>query len=249
MTTQTSAPRDIDAAIQQMVEIIVEGWDPVQIILFGSRARGDHREDSDVDLLVVLDEVADYAGQRSAISRALDCTRTARDIKLATPSEVVRQATVAGTIERAAMVEGRTLHVRGRGDPVTEQAMRWLDRAKQDLRAARNQMTTDPPELAWACFIAQQTAEKSLKAALVLEGVAPPRTHDLNELRDLLPEGWEIPGTPAELKQLSEWAEQSRYFNGWDELTHADAAWGIETAQGIYEAVAAEFGRRGAPVD
>ena len=245
MTTQASPLIDVDAAIERMVEIIVEGWDPVQIILFGSRARGDHREDSDVDLLVVLDEVTDYSVQCGAIGRALDCTRTARDIKLATPADVVRKATVGGTIERAAMLEGKTLHVRGRGDPVIEQAQRWLDRAKQDSRAARNQMTTDPPELAWACFIAQQTAEKSLKGALVLEGIDPPRTHDLNELRDLLPDGWEVPGSSGDLEQLSKWAEQSRYFNGWDEITRADAVWGIEAAQAIYEAVSAELARRG----
>ena len=39
-----------DALLDQMVQAIVAEVDPEQVILFGSRARGDAREDSDVDL-------------------------------------------------------------------------------------------------------------------------------------------------------------------------------------------------------
>jgi predicted nucleotidyltransferase len=39
--------------LRRMVEIIVRGADPQAIILFGSRARGDARPDSDIDLLVI----------------------------------------------------------------------------------------------------------------------------------------------------------------------------------------------------
>jgi len=40
------------------VDDIVAKYNPVRIILFGSVARGEEGADSDVDLLVVLDEVA-----------------------------------------------------------------------------------------------------------------------------------------------------------------------------------------------
>ena len=42
-----------DALLDQMVQAIVAEVNPEQVILFGSRARGDAREDSDVDLVVV----------------------------------------------------------------------------------------------------------------------------------------------------------------------------------------------------
>ena len=42
-----------DALLDRMVRAIVAEVDPEQVILFGSRARGDAREDSDVDLIVV----------------------------------------------------------------------------------------------------------------------------------------------------------------------------------------------------
>ena len=42
------------ATIRAMAQLIVERFDPEQVILFGSHARGDAGKHSDVDLLVVL---------------------------------------------------------------------------------------------------------------------------------------------------------------------------------------------------
>ena len=47
------APQVTDALLNKMVRAIVAEVDPEQVILFGSRARGDARKDSDVDLLVI----------------------------------------------------------------------------------------------------------------------------------------------------------------------------------------------------
>jgi len=41
--------------VEELVRRIVEMADPLQILVFGSRARGDHRPDSDLDLAVILD--------------------------------------------------------------------------------------------------------------------------------------------------------------------------------------------------
>lgn len=41
--------------VQELVRRIVATADPLQIILFGSWARGDYRADSDLDLAVILD--------------------------------------------------------------------------------------------------------------------------------------------------------------------------------------------------
>ena len=45
-----------DALLDRMIRTLVAEADPEQVILFGSRARGDARPDSDVDLLVVESE-------------------------------------------------------------------------------------------------------------------------------------------------------------------------------------------------
>jgi len=66
---------------------------------------------------------------------------------------------------------------------------RWLRYAREDLMAAEemNAATSLPPR--HACYLAQQAAEKALKAALIFLQVEFPFRHDLDELRDLLPEG------------------------------------------------------------
>ena len=51
-----------------LLDAVVAHFDPLQVILFGSRARGEASADSDIDLLVVLDDDAPPAklGWRSA---------------------------------------------------------------------------------------------------------------------------------------------------------------------------------------
>ncbi len=46
--------RTLDEWVPEVVTDIVTACDPLQVILFGSVARGDHGPDSDLDVLVVL---------------------------------------------------------------------------------------------------------------------------------------------------------------------------------------------------
>ena len=46
-----------DPILRRIVEVIVREIDPERMILFGSRARGDHKEDSDYDILVLKEGV------------------------------------------------------------------------------------------------------------------------------------------------------------------------------------------------
>ena len=57
-----------EETLMEMVRTIVREADPEQIILFGSRARGDARPDSDVDLIVI--EREPYGRNRSRRLRA-----------------------------------------------------------------------------------------------------------------------------------------------------------------------------------
>lgn len=51
--------------IPDVVDDVVAAFDPVQMIVFGSVARGEDRDSSDLDLLVLFDDVA--AGDRRAL--------------------------------------------------------------------------------------------------------------------------------------------------------------------------------------
>ncbi|HOF89185.1 MAG TPA: nucleotidyltransferase domain-containing protein [Armatimonadota bacterium] len=57
--------------IDEAIKILADTARPLRIILFGSYARGEETEDSDVDLLVVEREVADRRQEMTRLRRAL----------------------------------------------------------------------------------------------------------------------------------------------------------------------------------
>ena len=69
--------------------------------------------------------------------------------------------------------------------------LEWLAFAKSDRDLARSVLEGEELDIRHAAFHLQQAVEKSLKAALISEGLDPPYTHDLEELIELLPSSWE----------------------------------------------------------
>ena len=130
-------------------------------------------------------------------------------------------------------------------DPVVHEALRWLRFSEEDLSVASRLMTGIPTAPRHACWLSQQAAEKALKAALVLDEVEFPFTHDLDALRNLLPGSWSVRDTHPDLAELTEWAMETRYPGDWPEHTDADATRAVFQARSVHESVAAEFRRRG----
>ena len=131
-------------------------------------------------------------------------------------------------------------------DPAVSEALRWLRFSEEDIEVALRLLTGLPSAPRHACWLSQQAAEKALKAALVLEGVEFPFSHDLDALRNLLPDSWPVRATHADLAELTEWAVETRYPGDWPEPTDADAARAESEARAVRDSIAAEFRRRGA---
>ncbi len=96
--------------VSTMVDRIVRAFAPLRIILFGSRARGEARPDSDVDLLVVLPTVSDTRQAAIAIRRVLADIPVAKDILVASPADLERRASHIGDVLRYALAEGKVVH-------------------------------------------------------------------------------------------------------------------------------------------
>ena len=101
-----------EALLTEITQRIVAVSDPQQIILFGSQARGDARPDSDLDLLVVKEEMKSPRAEAARIYRALAGLSIPVDIVVARSDYVRRHRDVVGTIVRPALREGRVLYAR-----------------------------------------------------------------------------------------------------------------------------------------
>ena len=108
------AERTVAQNITLMVKRLTERFDPQEIILFGSHARGTAGPDSDVDLLVVMPVSGSRRDKQVEMRVALYDIPMPKDIILVTPDEVERQRDVVGTIIRPALLEGKVLYVRSR---------------------------------------------------------------------------------------------------------------------------------------
>jgi predicted nucleotidyltransferase len=100
----------VDTSLKEMVHRILATGNPQKIILFGSRARGDARPDSDYDLLLI--EPSDLPRYRRAARyrRALIGLAPAKDILVWTPEEVAEWREVPNAFITAALSEGVVLY-------------------------------------------------------------------------------------------------------------------------------------------
>jgi predicted nucleotidyltransferase len=100
------------ALIETMTERIVRHFQPLQLILFGSHARGEAMPRSDVDLLVVMPQVSDKRRVTIEIRRVLADLPICKDIIITTPEEIARRGDLVGTVLRPALREGKVLYER-----------------------------------------------------------------------------------------------------------------------------------------
>ena len=105
-----------DATLTQMVEAIVAEVSPEQVILFGSQARGDQEQQSDVDLLIIQTEPFNTVGKRDAqsvqLSKRLASFPVPTDILLYARDEVDYWRDSLNHVVARALREGTVLYER-----------------------------------------------------------------------------------------------------------------------------------------
>jgi HEPN domain-containing protein len=126
---------------------------------------------------------------------------------------------------------------------------RWLRYARQDLVAAEAMLGRTDMWPRHACRLAQQSAEKAIKAVLVFRQIDFPRSHDLDALRNLVPDGWQLKLEHPDLADLSEWSVEARYPGDWPDAVQADAQAAVQQARSVWKSVCADMARHGLDVE
>ena len=100
------------SALEEIVQRIRDRFDPQKIILFGSYARDEATEHSDVDLLVVADTDLPRRERFPAVRRLLADYPVGFDIIVKTPKEYRRWRSVVNHIVYFAEKYGKVLYER-----------------------------------------------------------------------------------------------------------------------------------------
>lgn len=96
--------------VKTMLNRVVTHFDPLRVILFGSRARGDATWQSDFDILVVLSGKPDKREQAINIRKKLSDLPFSKDIIVSSPDEIEQRGKIIGNILNQASNEGKTIY-------------------------------------------------------------------------------------------------------------------------------------------
>lgn len=98
---------------QKLIDGVVRQFDPVEVYLFGSQARGDARPDSDIDLYVVIED-ARVATLNAAqmIGEARRGYHGAVDIVVTSESRNAERKRLVGTLAEIVKDEGLRVYAR-----------------------------------------------------------------------------------------------------------------------------------------
>ncbi len=96
--------------IQATCDDIVREFSPVKVVLFGSYAYGTPTEDSDVDLLVIMDVPEDQTRQKAVEIRSRVPRRFPMDLVVRTPKEIAFRLAHNDWFLHEVLERGRVLH-------------------------------------------------------------------------------------------------------------------------------------------
>lgn len=213
----------LDAAIT----LVVEKLQPDQIILFGSAARNEMSDRSDLDLLVIKERGRGVPPRHDR----WQCARSGDklDVIVMDRATAERHRLSASHIQGAALEGGRTVYVRDGITPAaTGPACTWngaemvkttrfepdhagelLDRSERKWEDAKR--TRHPAD---KCEYLQRAMEHALKALITAEGRRVEHTHELDELwtqAEANGERIRAGRNPEQLEKLSRYAGAWRY--------------------------------------
>ena len=205
---------------------VYEAVQPESVILFGSRARGDYREDSDIDLMLICDGLMsndDYMKAQNVAGRTARAsygTNWGIDLVPMLKSDYLRCRNGINHVAAQAARDGVDMNgEKEEYEPDAEQRFDWADIRQRVINTDRELIALAwqvegnmPPEVIG--FHAQQALENILKGWISAIGVEYQNTHDLGTLLEIIRGIPEERDTPAgeELQWLTRYAVRYRYL-------------------------------------
>lgn len=99
-----------DRLMAEIVRRLVRRAHPRKVVLFGSRARGEAKETSDLDLLVIADSAEPRWKRSAPLYGALRDIHVPMDVLVYTPEEVREWSEVSQAFVTTALREGKVLY-------------------------------------------------------------------------------------------------------------------------------------------
>lgn len=181
--------------IQATCDDIVREFAPLQVILFGSYAYGTPTEDSDVDLLVVMD-IPESETRRQAVEiRQRIPHRFPMGLLVRSPEEIAYRVAYNDWFLREITEKGEVLYgcdstykrsVEKKKSDTNPLTLEWIQMAEGNYASARHVHQGKKSMYDIICFLSQQYIEKYLKAWLQENSVPFTKTHDLERLLGLI---------------------------------------------------------------
>ena len=206
-----------DRAAMAVVQAVCNQVQPTQAILFGSRARGTYRKDSDIDVAIITTEpiteerraTIDLMVERAALVLHPESPRA--DVSFLTVGEFLSERVKKNTLANSIAKEGSSAMsgaATGYNEGFEEEPVNWDDvdaRVKSAWEAVVSleilTRASDSPE-SFVGYAAQQSLEHAYKALIASHGAIYPTSgrdgHNLrilaDRVREIMGEGFEVPG-------------------------------------------------------
>lgn len=180
--------------VRRLKSVILEDFDPEMVILFGSTARGDADEFSDIDMMVILDASgAEEIAEK--ISNNTDHITREKHIMVRSPDEFYMQRDIPGTIVFSAFREGKVIYRKPCFKTDISPGKTYEERKKEVIQKEYIGQAFDFLEKARSALKNDNTfrlrdylrfaAVRAIKSIFVLRDIHPPRDTDLYRLARL----------------------------------------------------------------
>jgi uncharacterized protein len=217
---RTHGSRPAHSVPRDLLDPVVEHFKPQRVILFGSRARGEATRDSDIDLLVIVDDAT--PPEKLTWKAGYDAHQTSRaaDVFPMRAEIFERDRGIANTLAAEADADGIVVYGSPKGSCMKapnpharwQAVERWLRVAERDRKMVLACMASDPPLYDGAAFHCQQAVEKLLKGFLTLADRRGGKIHSLDQLGMLAQASFpDIAELVVAAHGWSKWATAYRY--------------------------------------